>query len=90
MNLLSQEVETALKMEILTLVKNYLESYERKRNRKTGLISQKDVMNELNVSGQTLKRWEGAGLRRYHPPLEDTKKVFYRESDLLMFLGAER
>ncbi|NYS33611.1 hypothetical protein HZZ02_07530 [Streptococcus danieliae] len=90
MNLLSHEIEIALKMEILTLVKNYLESYERKRNRKTGLISQKELIEELEISYQTLTRWEKAGLKRYQPPLEDTRTVFYRESDVLMFLGIER
>lgn len=90
MNLLSQEVETALKLELLTMVEKFLESYERKRNRKTGLISQKELMEELEISYQTLTRWEKAGLKRYQPPLEDTRTVFYRESDILMFLGAER
>ncbi|NYS49420.1 hypothetical protein HZY93_05490 [Streptococcus danieliae] len=90
MNLLSQEVETALKLELLTMVKEFLESYERKRNRKTGLVSQKELMEELGISYQTLTRWEKAGLKRYQPPFEDTRTVFYRESDILMFLGAER
>ena len=41
----------------------------------------------LEIEYKTLKRWENNGLRRYQPPLEDTRKVFYRVSDILQFLG---
>jgi len=35
------------------------------------------------------QKWEEAGLRRYQPPLEDTRKIYYRVSDVLKFLGVE-
>ncbi|HGR7917100.1 TPA: hypothetical protein ACL6E7_000061 [Streptococcus pneumoniae] len=30
-----------------------------------------------------------AGLRRYQPPLEDTRKIYYKISDIWKFLGVE-
>ncbi|MDU6561614.1 MAG: MerR family transcriptional regulator, partial [Streptococcus sp.] len=45
------------------------------------------VMDELEVSYNTLKRWEEAGLKRYQAPVEGTRKVYYRKSDILAFLG---
>ncbi|MGC4387930.1 XRE family transcriptional regulator, partial [Streptococcus suis] len=45
---------------------------------------------ELDVDYKTLQRWERAGLRRYSPPIEDTRKVFYKIEDILIFLGAEK
>ncbi|HEM4500925.1 TPA: XRE family transcriptional regulator, partial [Streptococcus suis] len=47
------------------------------------------VKDELGIKDKTLKRWEDNGLRRYQPPLEDTRKIFYRVSDILVFLGVE-
>ena len=50
-------------------------------------MTAQQVMTELDIKYKTLQRWEKAGLRRYQPPLEDTRKVFYRVSDILLFLG---
>lgn len=44
-------------------------------------------MDELGLKYNTLRRWEEAGLKRYQPPMEDTRKVYYRVSDILAFLG---
>ncbi|MBS8114840.1 XRE family transcriptional regulator, partial [Streptococcus suis] len=54
-----------------------------------GLITAQQVKDELGIKDKTLKRWEDNGLRRYQPPLEDTRKIFYRVSDILKFLGVE-
>ncbi|HFR3248145.1 TPA: XRE family transcriptional regulator, partial [Streptococcus suis] len=55
-----------------------------------GLITAQQVKDELGIKDKTLKRWEDNGLRRYQPPLEDTRKIFYRVSDILIFLGVEK
>ena len=86
---LSKESEQDLTQEVLKLVGSYLEAREQTPPRLLGLITAQQVKDELNIKGKTLKRWEDNGLRRYQPPLEDTRKIFYRVSDILVFLGVE-
>lgn len=86
---LSKESEYELTHGVLELVENYLEVRDRIKPRLTGLISAQEAMDELDIKYKTLQKWEEAGLRRYQPPLEDTRKIYYRISDLLKFLGVE-
>ena len=86
---LSKESEHDLTHGILEVVEKYLEVRDRIKPRLTGLISAQEAMIELDIKYKTLQRWEDAGLRRYQPPLEDTRKIYYRISDLLKFLGVE-
>ena len=78
-----------LKTKILEAIERYLKSRDTVKPRLTGLISAQEVMDELDIKYKTLQKWEDAGLRRYQPPLEDTRKIYYRISDLLKFLGVE-
>ncbi|WP_247926808.1 helix-turn-helix domain-containing protein [Streptococcus intermedius] len=89
MALLSNETETSLKMELLETVDKYLKARNKALPHITGLMTAQQVMTELDIKYKTLQRWEKAGLRRYQPPLEDTRKIYYRVSDLLKFLGVE-
>lgn len=86
---LSKESEYELTHGVLELVENYLEVRDTVKPRLTGLISAQEAMDELDIKYKTLQRWESVGLRRYQPPLEDTRKIYYRISDLLKFLGVE-
>ena len=86
---LSKESEYELTHGVLQLVENYLEARDTVKPRLTGLISAQEAMDELDIKYKTLQKWEDAGLRRYHPPLEDTRKIYYRISELLKFLGVE-
>lgn len=86
---LSKESEQDLTQGLLELVGSYLEAREQTPPRLLGLIAAQQVMDELEVSYNTLKRWEEAGLKRYQPPVEDSRKVYYRISDILAFLGVE-
>lgn len=52
------------------------------------LISRTRLKKELEVTDKTLDKWEANGLKRYQPPLEDTRKVYYLIRDVLIFLGA--
>ncbi|HEM3634271.1 TPA: MerR family transcriptional regulator [Streptococcus suis] len=86
---LSRESEYDLTHGLLELVENYLEAREKVKPRLLGLITAEQLKDELGIKNKTLKRWEDNGLRRYQPPLEDTRKVYYRASDILIFLGVE-
>ncbi|NQK67449.1 XRE family transcriptional regulator [Streptococcus suis] len=86
---LSRESEQDLTNGLLDMVGKYLEAREMIKPRVTGLITAQQVKDELGIKDKTLKRWEDNGLRRYQPPLEDTRKIFYRVSDILIFLGVE-
>ncbi|MCK4004636.1 XRE family transcriptional regulator [Streptococcus suis] len=86
---LTAQSETDLKTGILELIENYLVAREKVKPRTLGLITAQQLKDELGIKNKTLKRWEDNGLRRYQPPLEDTRKIFYRVSDILKFLGVE-
>jgi hypothetical protein len=87
---LSKESEQDLTNRISTVVENYLEAREIPKPRVTGLMSAQEIMEELDIKYKTLQKWEGAGLRRYQPPLEDTRKAYYKVTDILKFLGVEQ
>jgi len=86
---LSKESEHDLTNRISTVVENYLAVREKPKPRLTGLISAQEAMDELDIKYMTLQKWEKAGLRRYQPPLEDTRKIYYRISDLMKFMGVD-
>lgn len=86
---LSRESEQDLAHGIIEVVERYLEARDTVKPRLTGLISAQEVMGELDIKYLTLQKWEKAGLRRYHPPLEDTRKVYYKITDIWKFMGVE-
>ena len=77
-----------LKTKILEAIERYLKSREKVPPRLTGLITAQETMEELNIKYKTLQKWEAAGLRRYQPPL-DTRKTYYKVTDILKFLGVD-
>lgn len=85
----SREFEIGLKTDLLETVGKYLAEREKIPQTVTGLMTAQQVKDELGIKTNTLKRWEGAGLKRYQAPLEDTRKVFYKVNDILVFLGVE-
>lgn len=86
---LSKESEHDLAHGILDLIERYHKVREIPKPRLTGLMSAQETMDELDIKYKTLQKWESAGLRRYQPPLEDTRKVYYKVTDILKFLGVE-
>ena len=50
------------------------------------IMTQKQVLKELNISPNTLKNWERRGLPRLEPPIEGTRTVYYKRGDILKFL----
>ncbi|MCK1220899.1 MerR family transcriptional regulator [Streptococcus uberis] len=89
MTWLSKEAEKEIKQEVAITVSNFLENYSKPESRLLGLITQADLKKELGIEYKTIRRWEENGLPRYQAPLEDTRKVYYKVSDILAFLGAE-
>ena len=83
------ESEQDLAHGILDLVEKYHKVREIPKPRLTGLMSAKEVMEELDIKYKTLQKWEENGLRRYQPEIEDTRKVYYKITDILKFLGVE-
>ncbi|HEL1620151.1 TPA: XRE family transcriptional regulator [Streptococcus suis] len=86
---LSRESEQDLTHGLLDMVGKYLEAREKVKPRILGLMTAEQLKDELDIEYKTLQRWEKNGLRRYRPPIEDTRKIFYRVSDILIFLGVE-
>lgn len=87
---LSRESENSLKRGILKLIQDFLQSYFKPKPRLLGLITQDELQTELNIKYGTVKRWEEAGLKRYIPPIEGTRTVFYKIDDVLIFLGVKK
>lgn len=86
---LSKESEHSLTHGLLAIVEKYLEARDKVKPRVLGLISSEELKDELGIGYTTLKKWEDNGLKPYQPPIEDTRKVFYKVSDVLKFLGAD-
>ncbi|HFI0337470.1 TPA: XRE family transcriptional regulator [Streptococcus suis] len=86
---LSRESEQDLTHGLLDMVGKYLEAREKVKPRILGLMTAEQLKDELDIEYKTLQRWEKHGLRRYQPPIEDTRKIFYRVSDILIFLGVD-
>lgn len=53
------------------------------------LVPKSRVMELLGVSATTLDNWENAGLKRYQSPFENSKKIYYRKTDILNFMAVD-
>ncbi|HEM5582403.1 DNA-binding protein [Streptococcus suis] len=88
MSILSRETE----LDILGVVDRHLDKrleLEKQKLEHFDLIPADEVAEKLNVSGTTLRNWEQMGLQRYQSPFENSKKIFYRASDIYNFLAVE-
>ncbi|RLU51059.1 hypothetical protein DIY09_10910 [Streptococcus iniae] len=57
------------------------------QHKQTSLLTQKELLQLLNISPNTLKSWENKGLKRLEPPIEGTRTVFYQLEDVIKFLS---
>ena len=89
MHILSEEFEDKLLRVIDNRFEDFIKATSKNDNKRLDLISSQEVMNELGVGYNTLKRWEKAGLKRYQAPVEGTRKVYYLRSHIYAFLGVE-
>ena len=83
----SKSFEETLLTRALKCVDHFLKAHDQPKPRVLGLISQPELREELNISFNTLRDWEEKGLKRYQPPTEDGRKIYYKVSDVLIFLG---
>lgn len=87
-SILSHQAEFALIDRVQQLICDFLsQSKETVETSSLNLIQQKDLTNELGISLSTLHEWEALGLKRYSPPIEGTRKVYYHKDDVLKFLS---
>lgn len=54
-----------------------------------GLIARDELLDELGISAPTVLRWEDAGLKRFQPPLDNARSIYYKIDDVLNFLTTE-
>ncbi len=88
MQLLSREAE----LELLEKVGDHLEKrleLEKQHNDGWDLIARADLLNKLGISGTTLNNWEKHGLKPYQSPFENSKKIYYRKTDIYNFLAVD-
>ncbi|MCP1639670.1 hypothetical protein J2T50_001379 [Streptococcus gallinaceus] len=83
-----EEVNRAVRKSVETAFE-LLTDYHQPKKSLTGLISKKELQEELDIAHNTIIRWESLGLKRYTPPINDSRTVFYKISELLGFLGVE-
>lgn len=69
---------------LLQLLVNLID--KKKDSNNLEIITQKELLKELNISPNTLKTWEQKGLPRLEPPIEGTRTVYYKRTDVLKFL----
>ena len=86
---LSRESEQDLAHGILEVVERYLEARDRLKPRLTKLINRVELKEELKISDNTLNKWESQGLRRYQPPDDGSRMIYYLVPDIWKFLGVE-
>ena len=86
---LSRESEQDLARGILEVVERYLEARDRLKPRLTKLINRVELKEELKISDNTLNKWESQGLRRYQPPDDGSRMIYYLVPDIWKFLGVE-
>lgn len=89
MNLFSNETEQDLKIQIASIVNDAVDNLQKPEPRLLGLITRKQLKEELGISTPTIEKWEMYGLKSFVPPSEETRTKFYKVSDILAFLGAE-
>ena len=80
-NLAIQNIERLLNL-LITLI-------QEKNNKQVSseLLTQKELLEQLKISPNTLRSWENLGLKRLEPPIEGTRSVFYLLDDVLKFLA---
>ena len=75
-----QKIENLL-MALLSIIQDKSE-----QKPSLGILTQKELLQELSIAPNTLKSWENNGLKRLEPPIEGCRTVYYKIDDVLQFL----
>lgn len=73
------QIEQLLKC-LLTSVK------QSQKSQNVAIVTQKELLDILQISPNTLKSWERTGLKRLEPPIERTRTVYYKLDDVINYL----
>lgn len=75
-----------IELMLLTVI-DLLKHLNSEKNR-TGIIyTQKELLDLLSISPNTLRSWENRGLKRLEPPIEGTRTVYNHIDTVLEFLS---
>lgn len=88
MEVLSKEIQLEGLKELKQAL-NTLVELEKQRTSKLDLISRKELLELLDISATTLDNWEEIGLKCYQTPMDGARKIFYRPSDVYLFLAVK-
>lgn len=82
------ELDTLKLKKIETLLTAVLTLIQQKSNTESQLriMTQKELLKQLNIAPNTLKTWERKGLKRLEPPIENCRTVYYKIDDVIDFL----
>lgn len=79
--------DLTLKIEIqLTLIIEMIKQLNSHQN-SMSILTQTELLKQLNISPNTLKSWELIGLKRLEPPIKNTRIAFYKIEDVISFLS---
>ncbi|MCD9265408.1 hypothetical protein LUR10_24035 [Citrobacter braakii] len=74
-------------VQIEQLLKCLLISVKQSQKRQNvAIVTQKELLDILQISPNTLKSWEITGLKRLEPPIERTRTVYYKLDDVINYL----
>lgn len=82
------ELDTLKLEKIEALLTAVLTLIQQKSNTESQLriMTQKELLKQLNIAPNTLKTWERKGLKRLEPPIENCRTVYYKIDDVIDFL----
>ena len=82
------ELDTLKLKKIETLLTAVLTLIQQKSNTESQLriMTQKELLKQLNIAPNTLKTWERKGLNRLEPPIENCRTAYYKIDDVIDFL----
>ena len=60
--------------------------HQQEKQKRSNIVTQKELLSILQISPNTLKSWEKTGLKRLEPPIERTRTVYYKMEDVIKYL----
>lgn len=86
MGAFSEEFEHSLLERVDDIANKKLE-LEKQLINPLDIITAKQLKETLGISSTTLTAWTRKGLKTYRPPFDESKKLYFRASDVINFLS---